>query len=34
MTYRVVPDVGHAMHSLEPDLYVDTLIEWVAALGS
>ena len=34
VTYREFPAVGHAMHSLEPDLYVDTLVEWVASLGS
>jgi len=34
VTYREFPTVGHAMHSLQPDLYVDTLVEWVAALGS
>ena len=34
VTYREFPTVGHAMHSLEPDLYVDTLVEWVASLGS
>ena len=34
VTYREFPTVGHAMHSLEPDLYVDTLVEWVTSLGS
>jgi pimeloyl-ACP methyl ester carboxylesterase len=34
VTYREFPTVGHAMHSLEPDLYVETLVEWVAALGA
>ena len=34
VTYRQFPTVGHAMHSLEPDLYVDTLVEWVTSLGS
>ena len=34
VTYREFPSVGHAMHSLEPDLYVDTLVEWVTSLES
>ena len=34
VTYREFPTVGHPMHSLEPDLYVDTLVEWVASLPS
>jgi pimeloyl-ACP methyl ester carboxylesterase len=32
--YRSIPDVGHAMHSERPDLYVDTLLDWVKALGA
>ena len=27
--YRSFPDVGHSMHGDNPDLYVDTLLEWV-----
>ena len=30
--YRSFPEMGHAMHSQDPDLYVDTLLEWVATL--
>ena len=30
----LVPDVGHSMHGDEPDLYVDTLLDWVAASTS
>jgi pimeloyl-ACP methyl ester carboxylesterase len=33
VTYREFPKVGHAMHNLEPDLYVDTVVEWVASLA-
>ena len=31
--YRSFPDVGHSMHGDKPDLYVDTLLEWVKSLG-
>jgi pimeloyl-ACP methyl ester carboxylesterase len=31
--YRSFPNVGHQMHALEPDLYVDTLVEWVGTLS-
>jgi pimeloyl-ACP methyl ester carboxylesterase len=34
VTYREFATVGHPMHSLEPDLYVDTLVGWVASLES
>lgn len=27
--YRSFPTVGHSMHGTEPDLYVDTLLDWV-----
>jgi pimeloyl-ACP methyl ester carboxylesterase len=27
--YRSFPDVGHSMHGERPDLYVDTLLDWV-----
>ena len=30
--YRSFPTVGHSMHGTEPDLYVDTLLDWVATL--
>jgi len=30
--YRSFPDVGHSMHGEKPQLYVDTLIEWVEGL--
>ena len=33
-TYRSFPTVGHSMHGTEPDLYVDTLLDWVATLDS
>ena len=32
--YRTFPDVGHSMHGTKPDLYVDTLLEWVGSLPS
>ena len=28
-TYRSFPDVGHSMHGDRPELYVETLFEWV-----
>jgi len=31
--YRSFPTVGHSMHGTQPDLYVDTLLDWVATLG-
>ncbi|HXJ37291.1 MAG TPA: hypothetical protein VMS22_24960 [Candidatus Eisenbacteria bacterium] len=31
--YRSFPDVGHSMHGERPDLYVDTLVEWVESLA-
>jgi hypothetical protein len=31
--YRSFPDVGHSMHGERPELYVDTLLEWIATLG-
>jgi acetyl esterase/lipase len=31
--YRSFPTVGHSMHGTEPDMFVDTLLEWVAGLG-
>lgn len=30
--YRSFPTVGHSMHGTQPDLYVDTLLEWIATL--
>ena len=32
--YRSFPDVGHSMHGDEPDLYVDTLLDWVKSLDA
>ena len=32
VAYRSFPTVGHSMHGTQPDLYVDTLLEWVATL--
>ena len=33
VTYRSFPDVGHAMHSEKPELYVETLLDWVKSLA-
>jgi pimeloyl-ACP methyl ester carboxylesterase len=30
--YRSFPDVGHAMHAERPDLYVETLLDWVTGI--
>ena len=30
--YRSFPDVGHAMHAERPELYVETLLDWVKSL--
>jgi len=30
--YRSFPDVGHSMHGDKPDLYVETLFDWVSSL--
>ena len=32
VTYRSFPDVGHAMHGERPDLYVETLLDWVKSI--
>ena len=32
--YRSFPDVGHSMHGDQPDLYVDTLLDWVKSLDA
>jgi pimeloyl-ACP methyl ester carboxylesterase len=32
--YRTFPTVGHSMHGTEPDLFVDTLLEWYGDIGS
>jgi hypothetical protein len=32
--YRSFPTVAHSMHGTEPDLYVDTLLDWVATLDT
>jgi pimeloyl-ACP methyl ester carboxylesterase len=34
VTYRSIPDVGHAMHAEKPELYVETLLDWVEGLDS
>ena len=30
--YRSFPEVGHSMHGDRPELYVETLLEWVGSL--
>ncbi len=30
--YRSFPTVAHSMHGTQPDLYVDTLLEWVSTI--
>jgi pimeloyl-ACP methyl ester carboxylesterase len=32
--YRSFPDVGHSMHGDKPELYVETLLEWVRGLAA
>ncbi|HEV7733512.1 MAG TPA: alpha/beta hydrolase [Candidatus Binatia bacterium] len=32
VTYRSFPDVGHSMHGDRPDLYVETLFDWVTSI--
>jgi pimeloyl-ACP methyl ester carboxylesterase len=32
--YRSFPEVGHSMHGDKPDLFVDTLLDWVSALDT
>jgi pimeloyl-ACP methyl ester carboxylesterase len=32
VTYRSFPDVGHSMHGERPELYVETLLDWVEGL--
>ena len=32
VTYRSIPDVGHAMHDEDPERYVDTVLEWFETL--
>lgn len=32
VTYRSFPDCGHSMHGDKPDLYVETLLDWVESL--
>lgn len=32
VTYRSFPDCGHSMHGDEPELYVETLLDWVKSL--
>jgi pimeloyl-ACP methyl ester carboxylesterase len=31
--YRSFPEVGHSMHGAKPELYVETLLDWVRNLG-
>jgi pimeloyl-ACP methyl ester carboxylesterase len=31
--YRSFPDVGHSMHGDRPELYVETLLDWVGGIG-
>jgi pimeloyl-ACP methyl ester carboxylesterase len=31
--YRSFPDVGHSMHGDRPELYVETLLDWVGSIG-
>ena len=30
--YRSFPDVGHSMHGERPELYVETLLDWVTSI--
>ena len=30
--YRSFPDVGHSMHAERPELYVETLLDWVESI--
>jgi hypothetical protein len=32
--YRSFPTAGHSLHGTEPNLYVDTLLEWIATLDT
>ena len=32
VTYRSFPDVGHSMHGERPELFVETLVDWVEHL--
>ena len=32
--YRSFPDVGHSMHGEQPDVYVETLLDWFRSLPS
>jgi pimeloyl-ACP methyl ester carboxylesterase len=32
--YRSFPDVGHSMHGDRPELYVETLLDWVGDIGA
>jgi pimeloyl-ACP methyl ester carboxylesterase len=31
--YRSFPDVGHSMHGDQPELYAETLLDWVGTIG-
>ena len=32
--YRSFPDVGHSMHGDKPELYVETLLDWVTSIAA
>ena len=32
--YRSFPDVGHSMHGDRPELYVETLLDWVKSIAA
>jgi pimeloyl-ACP methyl ester carboxylesterase len=34
VTYRSFPDCGHSMHGDKPELYVETLLDWVKSLDT
>ncbi|MCI0636054.1 MAG: alpha/beta hydrolase, partial [Actinobacteria bacterium] len=34
VAYRSFPDVGHSMHGERPELYVETLLDWVESIAA
>ncbi len=32
--YRSFPEIGHSMHGQDPQLFTDTLVDWIATLGT
>ena len=32
--YRSFPEMGHAMHDIDPQIYIDTVVDWVGQLGT